>query len=177
MLTTTKNRYVYKPSRLDKIKTQHILAEVETFNAKYCAVLDGGLVEQWPDFFTSDAIYRITARENADLDLPVGLVYVEGCDMIRDRATAIAHTQMYAPRYLLHIVTNTRIIDENDKGEIEAEANFLLIQTLIESPSTMHLAGRYYDTFVRSSDGTLLLRERQVIYDTTLLANDLVYPV
>jgi hypothetical protein len=38
------------------------------------------------------------------------------------------------------------------------------------------MAGKFYDRFVREHD-QLLLKERQVVYDTTLIANDLVYPV
>ena len=53
---------------------------------------------------------------------------------------------------------------------------FLLLQTLVEGPSTIHMAGTYYDRFVRV-DGALLLKERQAIYDTTIIANDLVYPL
>lgn len=171
------NRYRYKPSRLDPATARALLLEVQAFNANYCAVLDHGEVESWPDFFTEDAIYRITARENAERGLPVGLVYAEGRDMIHDRAVAISRTQMYAPRYTLHILSNTRVIDRTDAGDIASETNFLLVQTLVESPSTLHLAGRYYDTFVRDGDQGLLLKERQVIYDTTILANDLVFPV
>ncbi len=40
----------------------------------------------------------------------------------------------------------------------------------------MHLAGVYQDVFVRE-DGVLRLKRRDVIYDTNILANDLVYPV
>jgi len=175
MLNTMKTDYSYTPSRLDPMQSQLLRAEVEAFHAEYCAVLDSGNVETWPEFFTDDALYRITARENADLGLPVGLVYAEGRDMMHDRAVAIARTQMFAPRYTLHMVSNVRLIDDSD-GVITAEANFLLLQTLVEGPSTVHLAGRYYDNFVRQ-EGKLLLQERQVIYDTTILANDLVYPV
>jgi len=176
MLMSTKNKFAYTPSRLDASTAQALRVEIEDFNAAYCAVLDALQVELWPEFFTEDAIYRVTARENAELNLPVGLVYAEGRDMMYDRAVAINRTQMFAPRYMLHMVSNTRVIDQTPEGEIQAEANFLLVQTLVESPSTVHLAGRYYDTFVRSGD-RLLLKERQVIYDTTILANDLVYPV
>jgi len=176
MQKSTDKKYTYQPSRLDAATAQHILVEIEAFNAEYCAVLDAGQVELWPEFFTEDAIYRITSRENADLGLPVGLVYAEGRDMMHDRAVAVNRTQMFAPRYNLHIVTNTRVVDVNEQGEIQAEANFLLIETLVEGPSTTHLAGLYYDTFVRSGD-KLLLKERQVIHDTNILANDLVYPV
>lgn len=171
-----KTNYSYQPTRVSAAVAYKLRIEIEAFHAQYCAVLDNGDLETWPDFFTEDGLYRITSRENADLNMPVGLVYAEGRDMMHDRAIAIARTQMFAPRYMLHLVTNTRVVDETADGEIEAEANFLLAQTLVEGPTTVHLAGRYYDRFVRSGD-RLLLKERQVIYDTSILANDLVYPV
>lgn len=176
MLMSMKKNYAFTPSQLEPSVAQKLLVEIEAFNAEYCAVLDNNEIELWPDFFTEDALYRVTSRANAEMGLPVGLVYAEGRDMMHDRAVAISRTQMFAPRRMLHLVTNTRVIDENADGEIRAEANFLLIQTLVEGPSTVHLAGGYYDTFVRS-DERLMLKERQVIYDTEILANDLVYPV
>lgn len=177
MLNTMKTDYSYTPSRIDPAQSQLLRAQINAFHAEYCAVLDTGDVELWPEFFTEDALYRVTSRQNADLKLPVGLVYAEGRDMMHDRAVAISRTQMFAPRHNLHLVTNVRLIDETDNGEIEAEANFLLLQTLVEGPSTVHLAGHYYDRFVRADGHRLLLKERQVIYDTAILANDLVYPV
>lgn len=96
--------------------------------------------------------------------------------MMHDRAVAISRTQMFAPRYMLHMVSNTRVISESADGEIQAQAAFLLMQTLVEGPTTLHLAGAYYDRYTRQ-DGVLKLKERQVVYDTTILANDLVYPV
>lgn len=167
---------VYVPSRLSFQQAAPLKAEVELFHAEYCAALDGGDVERWPEFFIQDALYRVIARENVELDLPVGLVYAEGRDMMHDRAVAISRTQMYAPRYLLHIISNVRVKNANDAGEVEAEAAFLLMQTLVEGPTTVHLAGTYRDVFVRE-DGALRLKLRDVIYDTNILANDLVYPV
>jgi hypothetical protein len=52
----------------------------------------------------------------------------------------------------------------------------MLLQTLVDAPTTLHLAGRYYDRFADTEKG-LLLKERQVVYDTTMIATDLVYPV
>lgn len=176
MTIQMKNDYSYKPSRLDRDTAQKLLVEIQAFNAEYCAILDAGLVEKWPDFFCEDGLYRVTAHENTDLNLPVGLIYAEGRDMMHDRAIAIARTQMYAPRYMLHIISNTRVIDQTPDGEIEAQANFLLMQTLVEGPTTIHLAGRYYDRYKRQ-DGQLLLKERQAVYDASILANDLIFPV
>ena len=125
--------------------------------------------------YYGDAVYRITARENADAGLPVGLVYAEGRGMLRDRAFAIARTQMFAPRYMQHMVGNVRVIEAGAAG-IKAQSNYMLLQTLVDGPTTIHQAGRYYDTFVRV-EGKLLLQERQCVYDTVIIANDLVYPV
>lgn len=169
-----KNAYAWRPATLAPARAAELRALVTGFNAEYCAVLDRGDLERWPDFFTEDALYRVTARENAELGLPVGLVYCEGRAMMRDRAVAIARTQMFAPRYTMHLLGATRVESEGEDG-IRAQTPFLLVQTLVEGPSTLHLAACYHDRFVQAGDG-LLLAERQVIHDTNILANDLVYP-
>lgn len=164
----------HKPSRLEPGRATKLREEIATFHAEYCGVLDRGNLEEWPLFFTEDAIYRVTGRENADLGLPVGLVYCEGQAMMHDRAVAVSRTQMFAPRYTLHIVGQVRVEAEDADG-ILAQTPFLLLQTLVEGSSTVHLAACYHDRFVRGQNG-LLLAERHVIHDTNLLANDLVYP-
>jgi anthranilate 1,2-dioxygenase small subunit len=166
----------YQVAAIEPGAARELRFAIEEFHAEYCAVLDAGEVEKWPEFFTDDAIYRITAKENADAGLPVGLVYAQGKNMLRDRAVAISRTQMFAPRYNLHVVGNVRVIARTDGGEVIAQSNFILLQTLVEGPTTLHLAGRYYDRFVTAAGG-LLLKERQAVYDTTMIANDLVYPV
>ena len=162
-----------KPVALDKALAAR--AAVEYFHAEYCAVLDGGDLEQWPEFFTENCLYRVTEYENAAHGFPAGLVYAEGRNMLRDRAIAISRTQMFAPRQMLHFVSNVRILDVTDE-EIVAQSNYLLLQTLVEGATTLHQAGRLFDRFARSGS-ELLLKERQAIYDTAMIANDLAYPV
>src|SRR5690606_20857616 len=122
--------FSFKPAQVATQRALALKAEIELSNAEYCATLDRGNIEDWPMSFVEDALYRVTSRENSDLSLPVGLVYAEGRDMMHDRAVAIARTQMYAPRYMLHLVTDVRIISEAANGDVEAEANFMLMQTL-----------------------------------------------
>jgi anthranilate 1,2-dioxygenase small subunit len=150
--------------------------EIEEFNAEYAAVLDAGRVQDWPQFFAEDAIYRITGRENADAGLPVGLVYCEGMGMLRDRALAISRTTMFAPRYLLHQVTNTRVLAVDPSGEISAQANYALFETLVDEKTTLQQVGRYHDRFVRL-DGRLKLKARHCIYDSLIIDTALIYPV
>ena len=150
--------------------------EIEEFNAEYAAVLDAGRVQDWPQFFTEDAVYRITGRENADVGLPVGLVYCEGIGMMRDRALAISRTTMFAPRYLLHQVTNTRVLALDPSGEISAEANYALFETLVDEKTTLQQVGRYQDRFLRR-DGRLKLKARHCVYDSLIIDTALIYPV
>ena len=168
---------------LDKSLVRELRFEIEEFHTDYCSVLDNGALDEWVDFFSEDALYRITARENADAGLRAGLVYAEGRNMIKDRAFSILNTQMFAPRYIQIFTSNVKVLEVigmNDgvlgEGLIKSKTNYLLLQTLVDGPTTLHQSGRYYDTFSRKND-QLLIQERQCIYDSTLIANDLVYPV
>ncbi len=64
------NYAVYRESTLGTARAIELRLEIENFHAEYCAVLDAGLVEQWPRFFTEDALYRITARETPNSTCP-----------------------------------------------------------------------------------------------------------
>jgi len=151
-------------------------AAIVQFNARYSEVLDDGDLMDWPSFFTQDALYKVTARENFDSKYPVGLVYCEGAAMLRDRALAISNTAMFAPRYLRHFVSNT-MIERVEGGQIVSSSNYVLMQTLHDKPeSTLHQVGKYKDIFVIEG-GELKLKERICIYDNLLLDNSLVYPV
>ena len=148
--------------------------QVEEFNIDYSHVLDHGDIQQWPSFFTDDAVYRITSRENFDLALPGSIVYCCGLGMIRDRARAMAETQYYAPRYLLHFNSNVRINSHWD-DIVEAQSNFLLTETLVDKPTKLHLSGTYYDVFKKTD--RLLLQHRTVVYDSNLINSAVILPV
>ncbi|MBF1802302.1 aromatic-ring-hydroxylating dioxygenase subunit beta [Alloalcanivorax profundimaris] len=149
---------------------------IERFNTDYCRALDEGRLHDWVEFFTEDAYYVVSGRENHTANLPVGLVYCEGKGMLKDRALAILETSMFAPRYLRHFVTNT-YAEPQDDGTIVAGANYMLTQVLMDQPTaTLHQVGCYLDRFV-FENGELKLQERRAIYDNLLLNNDLVYPV
>jgi anthranilate 1,2-dioxygenase small subunit len=150
--------------------------EIEEFNTAYAEALDRGELERWTGFFTATALYRITPRENADAGLPAALVYCEGLGMIKDRAYAILHTTMYAPRHFQHFVSNTAVLGIEPDGAIRARSNYLLLETLVDGRTHIHQSGRYHDKFVRAG-ARLLLAERDCVYDTLMVANSLVYPV
>jgi len=149
--------------------------EVEEFHYEYAAGLDRGEIEQWPNYFTDDAFYRVIARDNEESGLPLGLVYCEGKGMLRDRAYAIVHTETFGPRYLQLRISNTRVFSADDKF-FKAEASYLLLETRLDEPTRIQQAGKYYDVFERVNGG-LLIKDRKCIYDTVVIDNCLVFPV
>jgi anthranilate 1,2-dioxygenase small subunit len=112
----------YEQSPVDTLAAREARFEIEEFHARYCDILDRGDLEQWPQFFLEDCLYIVIARENVEAGMPLGLVYAEGRAMIRDRAFAIQRTQMFAPRYLQHFVSNVRVLKIDD-SELRAQSN------------------------------------------------------
>jgi 3-phenylpropionate/cinnamic acid dioxygenase small subunit len=150
---------------------------VEEFNTEYCALLDEQKeLEKWPEFFTDDALYVVLSQENSDAGMPAGIIYAEGRKMMRDRAVAIAKTQMFSPHHTLHVTSNTRIIGPVDPDDFASQSNFLLFRTLLDEKTKLHLAGYFDDRFTLTGDG-LLLKQRRVVYQTMEIDRDLVYPV
>jgi anthranilate 1,2-dioxygenase small subunit len=150
--------------------------EVEEFNTAYAAALDEQRLVDWAEMFTDDGFYVVISRENADRNMPVGLIYCENKGMILDRANAMK-TEMFAPRYLRHIVGNLQVLGEEQNGDIRARANYVVIQVLFDRPAaTLHQVGVYYDTF-RRVGGALKLAERRCVYDNLLVDNALCLPV
>ena len=151
--------------------------EIEAFNTAYAAALDEQRLDDWAELFTDDAFYVVISRENADRNMPVGLIYCENKGMIQDRAFALQHTEMFAPRYLRHIIGNLQVLGEEPNGDIRARANYVVVQVLFDRPDAkLHQVGVYYDKFRRVGD-RLKLAERRCVYDNLLVDNALCLPV
>ena len=163
-----------KSSAPDRARLRELRFLVEEFHFEYAAVLDRCEIERWPDFFTPDGVYRLIARDNADSQLPLSLMSCEGMGMLKDRAYAIAHTEMFAPRYIKHLISNIRVTDY-DARTITAEANFIVLETLIDEPTKILQAGSYHDVFLLEGE-KLLIKDRRCIYDTVLVPTCVVFP-
>jgi anthranilate 1,2-dioxygenase small subunit len=150
--------------------------EIDEFNAAYAAALDRRELRRWPGFFAENPVYRITARENYDAGLPIGLVYCDSTGMLEDRVEAILNTTVFAPRAIVHLITNIAIDSVAVDGAIAANANFLLIENHLDRNPQLLMAGQYVDRFVRR-DGALRLQERHCLYDTAVIQTSLIYPV
>ena len=158
----------------DRATLRELRWMVEEFHYEYAAVMDRCEILRWPSFFTEDATYRLMARDNADAGMPLSLMSCDGMGMLKDRAYAIANTEMFAPRYIQHHISQIRVTGASGDA-ITAEAAYIILETLIDEPTRLLQCGRYFDTFRRSGEA-LLLHDRRAIYDTVVVPTCIVFP-
>jgi len=149
--------------------------ELGLLNTEYGHALDNERYDDWLDLFTEDCLYRVVPRENHLLGLPIALIHCESKGMLKDRVAAARDSTMAEPRTLRHLIGNIRVL-EASSAEVRAEANVLIVQTMINRMTEIVLSGFYLDRLVRA-DGRLLFRERLCIYDSLLIPTSLVAPV
>jgi len=157
------------------MRTHELRAEIEELYYDYAASLDELELERWPEFFLEDCWYKIISRENYERRLPLATMWCESKGMLKDRVVTIRQTQMFAPRTMRHVVSNTRIKSDGREG-IQSEANYVVIQTMVDEESKIFNAGRYLDTLVREN-GQLKFKSRICVYDTIMIPNSLIYPI
>lgn len=150
-------------------------ADLRDFYEDYAACLDAEALADFPSFFTEDAKYQVISRENHDDGLEHAPIFCLGRAMIEDRVTALTEAALYQPRSLRHFISGVRIVGE-EGGEVRAEANFLIIESLVEQEPQILMVGRYLDRVVRE-DSALKFRERTCVYDNYRIRTTLVIPV
>lgn len=141
----------------------------------YADCLDDDEIEEWPQFFTEECLYKIIPRENWDLGLPLALMLCESRGMLRDRVEALRRASVYAPRSLRHYLSGIRVRG-TEGDDILVRASYLVVQTLSGEPTKVFNAGRYLDRVVRV-DGRLLFREKLCVFDSDLVPGSLIYPL
>jgi 3-phenylpropionate/cinnamic acid dioxygenase small subunit len=149
--------------------------DLEELYAAYVACLDEERFEEWPEFFTDDAIYRIIPRENFDHGLPIAILHGESKGYLQDRVVAIRQTSVYAPRYVRRLMSNIRILGWQDE-RLEVRVNYAAFETLRDELTRVFSVGRCHDILV-DVGGSLKFKEKLVIFDSELIPNSLIYPL
>jgi anthranilate 1,2-dioxygenase small subunit len=149
---------------------------VEELQSAYVATIDDDRLEEWPDFFVDGCVYKIIPRENADAGLPVSVMFCDSKGMMRDRIVALRKANIYAPHFYRHLISNLRIVGEEDDGVMVVETNYVVFQTLIDGVTNIYQAGKYQDKIVEQN-GILKFKEKICIFDTYRIPTLLVTPI
>ncbi len=152
-----------------------LLPRVWQLNADYARALDDDRLEDWPDFFTDDCLYKITSADNLRRGLEAGLIYADSKGMVRDRVAALREANIYERQTYRHIVGMPAIVGEGG-GAVRAETPFLVVRIMRDGTMDLFATGRYLDALVED-DGALRFRERLVVCDSSRIDTLLAIPL
>ena len=141
----------------------------------YSRAVDSGDWSQWPEFFTDECIYRLQPRENFERGLPLATLSFESKGMLKDRIYGIQETLFHDPYYQRHIV-GIPLVHKVEGDRTFSEANYVVIRTKLNQLSSVFNVGRYVDEVVETATG-LRFASRQVIYDSEMIPNSIIYPI
>lgn len=151
------------------------LFEVAQFQATVAAALDAGDWEAWPGFFVDHGVYRLVPRENHERGLPLATLAFDSRAMMEDRVYGIRETLFHDPYYQRHVIGLPRLLHD-DGTQIGCECHYAVFRTKLSEPSTVFNVGRYLDLLQRTPEGLRFVR-REVIYDSEMIPNSIIYPI
>lgn len=117
-------------------------------NARYASCIDDDRLEDWPEFFTDDCVYRITTAENHEQGLPASVIYARSKGMLRDRVSALREASVYERQRYRHVV-GVPLVDpppaQDDAGVIDAVTPFIVLRIMRDGATAIFASGRYVD--------------------------------
>ena len=150
--------------------------EVEDLVALHAELIDEDRLEEWPELFTEDCVYKIIARENVDRDLPIAAIFCDSRKMLVDRVVSLRQANIYPTHHYRHILSTTRL-DGDEGGVIRARTNYVVFQTRNNGETSIYNAGRYLDEIVRGEDGALRFKSKLAVFDTNRIDTLMVRPI
>jgi salicylate 5-hydroxylase small subunit len=148
--------------------------DVQEFYFRYAECLDGGRLQQWPEFFMDTCVYRVTTRRGLRLGGDEDIVSLNGKTALRDRVAAMGQSEDFEPHMQRHYIANFRIQAAAD--ELRVQANFQVLRTFPERRTEPFLSGYYLDR-VAVAGRRLNFKEKLCVLDSELLPESFVYPV
>ena len=146
--------------------------QIQNFNARYASVIDNDRLEEWPNFFSEDCLFRIITKDDFDEGLLLGVILATSRNMLIDRVTSLREANIYESQCYRHIISYPIILQK--KGELyDVETNFIVVRIMHNGESILFASGRYLDK-IKNTAGDLFFTERVVVTDSrkfdTLLA-------
>lgn len=148
---------------------------VEDMIRAIASAIDDDRLEEFPDFFSPDGVYKVVSRFNLEQGMPFAQINCTGKGMILDRIVSIRNANLFRGHRYRHFVSGTVCSREPD-GRVTARTNCQIVRTINDEASTLFASCEYRDTIVEA-DSRLLLSERLVVLDSKGLETALVLPI
>ena len=141
----------------------------------YARCIDSGQLEQWPDFFEEDCLYKVTTADNHAEGLEAGVIFANSKGMLRDRVASLREANIYERHTYRHFLNRAWILSETE-DEVRSETSFFVARIMRDGTTDVYATGRYVDTY-GLDDRVPKLRERIVVCDSSRFDTLLALPL
>ena len=143
--------------------------------ADHARCLDDDRLEQWPDFFADDCLYRVTSADNMREGYEASLIFLNSKGMVRDRVSALRTANIYERQAYRHVLGQPSILSlEGDAAH--SETSFMVARIMRDGRTDLFATGRYLDIWRRLGDG-VTLTARIVVCDSSRIDTLLALPL
>jgi salicylate 5-hydroxylase small subunit len=149
--------------------------DIADLYAAYAGCLDDGRYEEWPDFFTENAWYRVVPRENYERGLPLSTMSLKGRSMMKDRIYGVTSTIFHAPYYQRHVI-GLPVATQNSDSLFSVQVSYCVFRTKRDCIPEIYNIGKYVD-IVEIDSNTLKFSKKFCIFDNDIIPNSLIYPI
>jgi 3-phenylpropionate/cinnamic acid dioxygenase small subunit len=149
--------------------------DLQEFYFRYAECLDGGRLQQWPEYFADACSYRVCTRRGLRTGGDDDLMSLTGKTAMRDRIVSLTQSEDFEPHLQRHFISNFRV-QASAEGELRVQANFQVLRTYADQRSEPFVSGYYVDRVVMSGQ-RLSFREKICVLDSEIPPLALVYPL
>jgi anthranilate 1,2-dioxygenase small subunit len=155
--------------------TDSVYQMIVRAQAEYARCIDDDRLEEWPDHFHGQCVYRITTSANHREGLEAAIIFANSRGMLLDRVSALREANIYERQSYRHIIGQPCILSEG-RGEIRSETPFLVARIVQDGDTDVFATGRYLDLY-KLEDGQPKLNERTVVCDSSRIDTLLALPL
>lgn len=137
--------------------------------------IDDDRLEEFAEFFTQEAVYRVASRFNVERGLPLAQINCTTRGMIQDRISSLRHANIFQNHRYRHLVSGIHLVMNLDQS-ISARSSYLVVRIMDDGSSSIFSSGEYQDRIVLEG-GLPRFRERLVIFDSKSIETLLVIPL
>ncbi len=149
--------------------------DIARAQADYCRCIDDDRLEEWPEFFADECLYRVTTAQNHGDGLEASIIFANSKGMLRDRVSALRQANVYERQSYRHVVGAPSILDAA-AGTARSEASFMVARIMRDGATMLFATGRYLDAW-RRENGEWKLAERIVVCDSSRIDTLLALPL
>lgn len=148
---------------------------IEDLIADYAHMIDDDRLEEWPDYFVEDCVYRMIDRHSYAKGRVIGIMECSSRGMLQDRILALREANVFEPHCYRHLLSGTRITGEAE-GVYTVVTSYAVIRTMQEGDMVPFSAGKYVDEIVFEG-GVPKFRSRVVVCDSNRVDTLIVIPI